>query len=175
MCRRLLYRRPRGDNIEAWAADDPRQPPPALISLPGRRSCTRNGSACPGVCSDMAERVELGSLGSKAEHLLDLALRAASNGRTADSARPAASAARYFHHADGSVRTVRAEAEHLLDRALNAAAHGHIAATPRLAADVVVSASQDGQEMHHGRSCEGVINQTKRTFSSLRKPTPRAR
>jgi len=30
------------------------------------------------------------SLGSKAEHLLDLALRAAANGRTADSARPAA-------------------------------------------------------------------------------------
>jgi hypothetical protein len=56
----------------------------------------------------MAERVELGSLGSKAEHLLDLALRAAANGRIADSARPAASAARYFHHADASVRTVRA-------------------------------------------------------------------
>jgi hypothetical protein len=82
----------------------------------------------------MAERLELGS---KAEHLLDLALRAAANGRTADTARLAASAARYFHYADAlraSAPCVQ-QAEHFLDRALNAAAHGHIAATARLAAN----------------------------------------
>ena len=82
----------------------------------------------------MAERLELGS---KAEHLLDLALRAAANGRTADTARLAASAARYFHYADAlraSAPCVQ-QAEHFLDRALNAAAQGHIAATARLAAN----------------------------------------
>jgi hypothetical protein len=80
----------------------------------------------------MAERLELGS---KAEHLLDLALRAAANGRTADTTRLAASAARYFHYADAlraSAPCVQ-QAEHFLDRALNAAAQGHIAATARLA------------------------------------------
>jgi HEPN domain-containing protein len=78
----------------------------------------------------MTQRVELGSLKSRAEHLLDLALRAAVNGRR----RPAA---RYFHDADAlraSAPCVQ-QAEHFLDRALNAAAQGHIAAAARLAAN----------------------------------------
>ena len=82
----------------------------------------------------MAERLELGS---KAEHLLDLALRAAATG--GPQIPPASPPAR----PDTSTMQMPFERPHracsrpniFLDRALNAAAHGHIAATARLAAN----------------------------------------
>jgi hypothetical protein len=80
---RSILRQPRGPSVHSCSSSNTS---PQLA---------RNGSARKifALSCDITERVELGSLKSRAEHLLDLALRAAVNGRR----RPAA---RYFHDAD---------------------------------------------------------------------------